>query len=291
MSAEEFVEPSVRDAETSAEAAPGVLPIVDPQAQLRALLDHVPALVLTVALDGRIVFVNRPHLGIGVEDIIGRNLFDFPAPAEERQKVRDAFAEVVRTGIGLDYESVLEHPAGTVHYFACRLGPILDDGRVIAVTLIVSDVTERKAVQRTLQESEERFRRIAEQSPDIIFRLGVNGLEYISPAFAAILGRHSGDRMTSTVMSPQHVHPDEYARLPEIVEQLDHGPVRYELRMLHADGHTLWTEHHLVPILSASGKRIAVEGIVRDISERKQAEEALQQVHRELEARVVERTA
>jgi PAS domain S-box-containing protein len=290
MSAEEFVDPSVRDAETTGDAAPDVSPI-DPQDQLRALLDHVPALVMTLALDGRILFVNRPHLGIPVEDIIGRSLFDFPAPAEERQKVRDAFAEVVRTGSGLDYESFLEHPAGTVHYFACRLGPILGGGRLIAVTLIVSDVTERKAVQRTVQESEERFRRIAEQSPDIIFRLGVNGLEYISPAFAAILGRQPRDRMTSTVMSPQHVHPDEYARLPEIMEQLDHGPVRYELRMLHADGHTLWTEHHLVPILSTSGKRIAVEGIVRDISERKQAEEALRQVHRELEARVVERTA
>jgi two-component system sensor histidine kinase TtrS len=61
--------------------------------------------------------------------------------------------------------------------------------------------------------------------------------------------------------------------------------------MIHRDGHTVWTEHHLVPILSASGRRIGVEGIVRDISQRKEAEAALQRAHHELEERVAQRTA
>jgi two-component system sensor histidine kinase TtrS len=264
--------------------------LIDDRDQLRALLANVPALILTVGLDGRILFANRSHLGTPIEQIVGHSLFEYPASADDLQKLRDAVARAA-TGTSVDYETCLELPPGNTRWFACRLGPILHEGRVIAVTIIATDVTEAREVERTLQESEERFRRIAEQSPDIIFRLGTHGLEYISPAFAAILGRGSDDRLTTTLMSPQHVHPDDLARLPEIIAQLDRGPVRYELRMLHSDGHTVWTEHHLVPILSRSGKRIAVEGIVRDISVRKQAEETLQRVHRELEEHVAQRTA
>jgi C4-dicarboxylate-specific signal transduction histidine kinase len=92
------------------------------------------------------------------------------------------------------------------------------------------------------------------------------------------------------MMSPQHMFPEDLARIPELIAQLDQGPIRYEIRMLHVDGHVVWTEHHLAPILSSSGKRIGVEGIVRDISERKRVEEALQRVHHELEERVAQRT-
>jgi PAS domain S-box-containing protein len=267
-----------------------VLPIPEHD-QLRTLLENVPALVFTADLDGRIIFVNRSHQGFTREAIIGRNLFDYPAPPEQRQIARDGFARAVQTGESVDYESMLDWPPGERQWFACRLGPIWRDGHVVAITLIVTDITARKAVEHTLQESEERFRRIAEQSPDIIFRLGVNGLEYISPALTAILGRVPADRLVTAVMAPQHVHPEELARLPDIIAELDRGPVRCELRMLHADGHTVWTEHHLVPILSPSGRRIAVEGIIRDITMRKQAEDALRAAHHELEERVAVRTA
>jgi PAS domain S-box-containing protein len=287
MSATNPSQPIDDEVADAAEAAA----LVPHQNHLRTLLENVPALVLTVDPDGRIVFVNRPHLGFTVEQLVGRSLFDYPAPAEQLAVVREAFARAVASGSGVDYETHVDWPSGQRRWFACRVGPMLHDGRVAAVTLIATDVTERREVEQTLQESEARFRRIAEQSPDIIFRLGLNGLEYISPAFASILGHAPTDRMVSEAMSPQHIHPDELPRLPEIIAQLDHGPVRCELRMLHADGHTVWTEHHLAPIHSPSGKRIAVEGIVRDITARKEVEAALQQVHRDLEARVARRTA
>ena len=289
MSAKELGRRTDPDGWSGADAADGEV-LIDERDQLRALLVNVPALILTVALDGRILFVNRPHLGTPVDQIVGHSLFEYPASAGDLQKLRDAVAGAA-TGTPVDYETCLEWPVGVRRWFACRLGPIVHDGRVVALTVIAADVTEPRAVERTLQESEERFRRIAEQSPDIIFRLGKNGLEYISPAFATILGRGSTDRLTTTVMSPQHIHPDELARLPALTAQLEHGPVQYEMRLLHADGHTVWTEHHLIPILSRSGKRIAIEGIVRDISVRKRAEEDLQRVHRELEERVAQRTA
>src|SRR5258705_12731001 len=117
-----------------------------------------------------------------------------------------------------------------MRWFACRFGPILRGSEVTAVVLIATDITERRQVERTLQESEERFRRIAEQSPDIIFRLGKDGLEYISPALTAILGRRADDRMLTPMMSPQHMFPEDLARIPELIAQLDHGPIRYEIR-------------------------------------------------------------
>jgi PAS domain S-box-containing protein len=265
--------------------------IGDDHDQLRTLLDHVPAVVMMAALDGTIVFVNRTLFDVPVSDVIGRSVFDYMPSAVEREQLRAALASVVETGAATDLETCVHRPPAAPRWFSNRLGPVVHDGAVTGFVLIASEITERRRVERSLQESEERFRRIAEQSPDIIFRIGERGLEYISPAFATMLGVHPEERVAARGLTPRHVHPDDLARLAEIVGRLDDGPVRCELRLMHADGRTIWTEHHLMPIVDAHGKRIAVEGIVRDIGERKRAEAALQQAHRELEERVAMRTA
>src|SRR5262245_18359368 len=226
MSRREPSRPEAR--EPHAAAAP-----IDHDEELRALLEHVPALVLTVDLDGTILRVNRPHLGVRVEKIAGHSIFEYSSTPREQEKVRDAFTRAADTGEVVDYETSFEWPTGTTRTFACRFGPIVHDGRVTALLLIATDITDRRAVERTLQESEARFRRIVEQSPDIIFRLGVNGLEYLSPALETILGRRADDRMHTSGMVPEHVHPDDLARLSELIAQLDQGPIRFELRMQH----------------------------------------------------------
>lgn len=150
--------------------------------------------------------------------------------------MRAAFAEALRSGEGTDYEACTTWRDGTPRWFACRFGPLLREGRVAAVTLIATEITARKHMEQTLQESEQRFRRIAEQSPDVIFRLGPGGLEYISPAFATMLGRSGEERAANPQMTPEYVHPDDLHKLTSIATQLDAGPVRYELRMLLATG-------------------------------------------------------
>jgi two-component system cell cycle sensor histidine kinase/response regulator CckA len=135
------------------------------------------------------------------------------------------------------------------------------------------DISERKNAEKALAESEDRFRRLAEQSPDIIFRRGPGGMEYISPSCVAISGFAPEEYYADPKLSFNQIHPDDRARFSEIDAQLQKGFARCDLRILHKDGHVVWTEQNLIPVYDPSGKRIAVEGVVRDISDRKRAEE------------------
>jgi len=139
------------------------------------------------------------------------------------------------------------------------------------------EIAERKRAEEALRESEERFRRLADQSPDIIFRSGPGGLEYISPACIPISGFTPEEYYADPNLSPSHVHPDEQPKLADLDQRLNSGPARCELRIIHKDGRVVWTEQNLLPIFDDSGKRVAVEGVVRDITERKQAEETLRE--------------
>lgn len=141
--------------------------------------------------------------------------------------------------------------------------------------LTVRRAVERHQAAEALRESEGRFRRLAEHSPDIIFRSGPSGLEYISPACLPISGFTPEEYYTDPNLSPSRVHPGDQPKLADLDQRLDRGPTRCELRIMHKDGHVVWTEQNLVPVFDESGKRVAVEGIVRDITARKRIEERL----------------
>src|SRR5262249_56879325 len=72
-------------------------PLIDHQDQLRALLENVPALVFTMTLDARIVFVNRAPFDIPMERMVGRNLFDFPGQDTYRHLPPQRFAPALST--------------------------------------------------------------------------------------------------------------------------------------------------------------------------------------------------
>ncbi len=144
---------------------------------------------------------------------------------------------------------------------------------------------EKRQAEEALQASEERFRRLADNAPDIIYRYQVTpthcGFEYISPAVTAIIGYTPTEHYADPQLWLQLVHEDDRRVLQQWVsgEGLTQPTV---LRFIHKDGAIVWTEHRNVAIYDRISNSIAIEGIARDITQRKQAEVALlQQTQRE----------
>jgi PAS domain S-box-containing protein len=156
---------------------------------------------------------------------------------------------------------------------------------LLAALMINRDIVERKRADAALRESVARFRRLAENALDMIYRyrlLPAPSFEYVSPTATAISGYTPDDFYADPDLGYKLVHPEDH----ELIETLRHpsaSSAPLTVRWMHKDGTVTWTSQQLVPIYDPGGNLVAIEGLVRDISERMQA-------YQMLEWRVEERT-
>ncbi|MBN2285586.1 MAG: PAS domain S-box protein [Tissierellales bacterium] len=141
-------------------------------------------------------------------------------------------------------------------------------------------------ISQDLQRSEERFRLLAENAHDMIYRLSMQpkkSIEYISPAVNLILGYSIREIIGNEKNMIKRVYRDDRKL---IFRLLSHPETRTSiLRWKHKDGNQVWIEYNSVPIYDAKTNQIiAIEGIARDITERKFAEQALQKSREKLVA-------
>jgi diguanylate cyclase (GGDEF)-like protein/PAS domain S-box-containing protein len=117
-----------------------------------------------------------------------------------------------------------------------------------------------------------------DKAPDIIYRyrpVEPQGFDYINPAVRVVLGYSPEEIYRCPELLFQAVHPEDRTAL-ETRFHWDGNPEPVVLRWMRKDGSVIWLEHRDVEICDKNGHRIAVEGIARDVSERKRAEKLLQ---------------
>lgn len=138
----------------------------------------------------------------------------------------------------------------------------------------------RKHVETQLHEKEARFRQLIEHARDIIYRYRLRpnrGYEYISPSVVDVVGYTPEEHYDDPDLRLKIIHPDDREKLEKSFrgEGLFGEPMI--LRWVHKDGSLVWTEHINVPIYDDAGQVVALEGIARDITERKRTEEMLRE--------------
>jgi len=125
-----------------------------------------------------------------------------------------------------------------------------------------------------LEDSEQRYRMLAERSQDVVYRLALfpePRFEYVSPAIAAISGYTPEEHYAHPDLGRSMIHPDDRAALAGVIERATEEPVL--VRWHRRDGETIWTEHRVTVIRDASGTPVAVEGVARDVTARIHADE------------------
>ncbi len=134
-------------------------------ARWRSLVEYAPDLILTIDLDGKVVYSNRSVQGMEPE-LIGIDVLDLIQP-ENRIRVRNILDKVFRQGDAISLElpgSVRGNPPSWSHI---RIGPVIRDERVVAATLISTDITERKLLEKeSLNVSEGERERIGRDLHD-----------------------------------------------------------------------------------------------------------------------------
>ena len=148
-------------------------------------------------------------------------------------------------------------------------------GRVRTIAQIL-DITEQKQAERELRDSEKKYRTLAETTNDITFVLDLEGkFTYVSPAAEKLIGypwQELIERSFTEIISPEYVK----STVERFKKGLAGGEIPlYEIEMKHKNGGTVPIELNVTLLLDATGKTAGRIGVARDITERKQAEEAL----------------
>ena len=147
-------------------------------------------------------------------------------------------------------------------------------------------IKAQRAAVFALVESEARYRRLTDNAQDIIFRIALpeGKFEYINPAVIDFCGYMPKDFYNDAGLTRKIIHPDWQQHVADQWRKLSDGnPAAFnEYQIVHRSGEVKWVYQRNVPIIDADGNTIAIEGIINDITARKQAEHKLQQQNRNL---------
>ena len=201
---------------------------------------------------------------------------------DDRTRMLEAMRAHLQEHVPFDIEFQLQTKSRGYRWFRVRAQALWDEnGAAVRMAGSIRDVTERKEVEEKLRASEERFRLLAENARDVIFRYRIQPepvLEYMSPAVIKMTGYTPEEFYADAALPLKLVHPDDRAHLKSIQREIQEAPDRpIVTRFIRKDGVVVWTEHQYVTVRDESGAIVATEGISRDITERKRAEEALHQ--------------
>jgi PAS domain S-box-containing protein len=149
-------------------------------------------------------------------------------------------------------------------------------GRPRGFAKILRDNTEAKLTEERLRESEERFQRLVELSPDAIAVHAEGVLLFINTAGARLLRAESPEQVVGRPIA-ELIHPDYHGLIRERIEKISRGerPPPAEIKFIRLDGTELYGELASAPLLYRG--KPAAQAVVRDLSRRKQAEEAVRE--------------
>ena len=246
--------------------------------QYRALVENVNDVIFTLDLQGTFTFVSpaiERLFGYTSAEVEGVPFSRFIHP-DDLGELAESFAQTV-AGIRAAHEFRVLDKAGTAHWVVTRSRLVAEDGSPPAITGVMSDITARKQGEMALQESEKRFRALVEWTPEAVVVHRGKTLIYVNPAAVTMFGASSAEELVGKPILDL-VHPDCHRVVLERVKKgLDHdvGAPPIELRYVKLDGTIFEAEVQGTAIVYDGEPAIHVA--LRDVSARKQAEEALRE--------------
>ncbi len=247
----------------------------------RKLVEGQSDLLVEVDLESRFLFVSPSYCRMfnkTEDELLGRTFL--PLVHEDD---RASTEQALKTLLVPPHEAYMEQRAKTKdgwRWLAWKDSAVLDaDGNVVSILGLGRDITEQKKAEQALAESEEKFRNLVESSSDWIWEVDADGrYTYCSPQVEKILGYTPQEIIGKTPV--ELMDPREAERIRKQFHALCTAAkpfVSLENINLHKDGRPVILETSAVPVLSPDGRFLGYRGIDRDITKRKQSEDALKE--------------
>jgi PAS domain S-box-containing protein len=248
------------------------------EAKYHSLVEDTSVGIVSIDLTGNFTFVNAAicqMLGYPKNELVGQPFASLVHP-DSIETIMPMFLGALREPRGkADIEFRAVGRRGQVMDLWASVTHMRQDNQTIGFNAIVTDVSERRRAEEQLRQSEEKLRTMVENAHDVIFQLSPSGIiQYVSPKVREIYGSKPedvvGQHLTKTTPA------DELPKALEALKTVLSGRAlkNFEINQLDSKGNVVPVELNLGPV-EREGEVVAVQGVMRDITERKKAEERI----------------
>ena len=257
------------------------------QARYRGIIDRLPAVLY---IDGVNEGDTMVDVGPGIVDLLGMTREEWLATSEgwrdvlhpdDLDRIVASSERTVETGEPFREQYRAIHRDGHevwIREEAIRVDD--EDGNPQFWLGLMLDVTDTVRTERELQEAQTKYGVLVEQIPAIVYvdvadeRMTTS---YVSPQIEALLGITPEEYIDDPDMWVTHLHPeDRDETLAAYLEgRAAGGPFTLEYRLIGRDGRVLWFSDSAVVVHDAAGQPLFVQGVMLDITQRKEAEEEI----------------
>ncbi|HWQ18387.1 MAG TPA: response regulator [Methanotrichaceae archaeon] len=277
--------------------------------KLLDIVEFLPDPTFVIDKDRKVIAWNRAIeelTGVPKLEMIGKDgyacavpFYGHPRPMlidqilESKEIDRSEYIYLDRKGDNLYAEAFVPSLySGRGAYLWVKASLLFDGlGSPVGSIASIRDITERKMVEERLTRAEAKYRMLVEQIPAITY---VTGLEdttrmlYLSPQVKTLLGFSPEDYRIEPSIWRDSLHPDDRGRVIEAMAMRRAGGQKFtaEFRVTSRDGRAIWFRDEAVVVRDGSDKPLMIQGILFDITERKEAEDELRRAKETAEAAV-----
>lgn len=242
--------------------------------------------IITKSLEGSVTSWNKGAelvYGYSEEEVIGKDI-SILAPPHLRDEIKNLIEKIKKSESILHYETKRVRKDGKEIYVSLTLSPIFDTSeRLVGISTIARDITQRKQTEEELKKSEKKYRNIFEESFDGLFITSPEGkiLDMNKKGIQMFGYKTKEDILRLDLERDVYADPSDRKQILSMVNK--EGSAEYEVIVKKKNGNKMITYCSLTAVKDENGVITSYRGIIRDITERKKAENAILQAKEEWE--------
>lgn len=242
--------------------------------------------LMVIDLDFKIQYINHVRSDYTEEQVLGTSIYDFiPKDSQEESKI--AIDNCLSKKERQQYRTKAVHPSGESSWYDVEIGPLIRDGEVVAILMISKDITENKLIRDKSTITEQLYKDIVENSPDMIHSVDEKGsIVFANKREAEVLGYSNEELLKLNIK-------DLYSKklwndVQEGFKTLKNEGAFYvpEGTMLDKSGKEIQVEIDSIAIYDDKGDFLRTRSIIRDLTERKKADKQLKLFSQAIEASI-----